>query len=143
MKVFRTVTEIKAEREAQRSNVVIYSLLGVLIGEIDRLPIPRTQSPSEDQIYAIVKKLYEGAEYCASKDLSEESKIEYAYLKDYIKAQFSEEELYAIVNGLIDTSEVYPNIGMIMKYFKENHAGAYDGKLLSNVAKTCLSELNK
>lgn len=141
MKVFRTVTEIKAEREAQRSNPAIYSLLGVLIGEIDRLPIPRNQSVSEDQIYAIVKKLYEGAEYCASRDLSEESKIEYAYLKDYIKAQFSEEELYAIVNGLIDTSEVYPNIGMIMKYFKENHAGAYDGKLLSNVAKECLSEL--
>lgn len=143
MKVFRTVTEIKAEREAQRSNTVIYSLLGVLIGEIDRLPIPRTQSPSEDQIYTIVKKLYEGAEYCASKDLSEESKIEYAYLKDYIKAQLSEEELYALVNNLIDTSTVYPNIGMIMKYFKDNYAGSYDGKLLSNVAKTRLSELNK
>lgn len=139
MKVFRTITEIKAEREAQRSNPVIYSLLGVLIGEIDRLPIPRNQSVSEDQIYAIVKKLYEGAEYCASRDLSEESKIEYAYLKDYIKAQLSEEELYTIVNGLIETSVVYPNIGIIMKYFKDNYAGAYDGKLLSNVVKDCLS----
>ena len=139
MKVFRTITEIKAEREAQRSNPVIYSLLGVLIGEIDRLPIPRNQSVSEDQIYAIVKKLYEGAEYCASRDLSEESKIEYAYLKDYIKAQLSEEELYTIVNGLIETSVVYPNIGIIMKYFKDNYAGAYDGKLLSNGVKDCLS----
>lgn len=143
MKTFNSVSEIKKERELQRSNPVIYSLLGVLIGEIDRLPIPRTESPSADQIYNIVKKLYESAEYMAERDLNAESKIEYSYLKEYIKAQFSEEELYAIVNGLIDTSDVYPNIGMIMKYFKENYAGAYDGKLLSNVAKTCLSELNK
>ena len=61
MKTFETVEQIKQERQSQRENPVIYSLLGVLLGEIDRLPIPRTQSPTEDQIYAIVKKLYEGA----------------------------------------------------------------------------------
>jgi Glu-tRNA(Gln) amidotransferase subunit E-like FAD-binding protein len=130
MKTFNTVAEIKAEREFQRSNPVIYSLLGVLLGEIDRLPIPRTQSPSKDQIYAIVKKLYEGAELLASKDWSEEAKIEYAYLKDYIKQQLSEEEIRQIISksGL-------NQIGAIMNYFKSYHSGQYDGKLVSQIAK--------
>lgn len=130
MKTFNTVAEIKAEREFQRSNPIIYSLLGVLLGEIDRLPIPRTQSPSKDQIYAILKKLYEGAELLASKDWSEEAKIEYAYLKDYIKQQLSEEEIRKIIleSGL-------NQIGPIMTYFKSYHSGQYDGKLVSQIAK--------
>lgn len=130
MKTFNTVAEIKAEREFQRSNPVIYSLLGVLLGEIDRLPIPRTQSPSKDQIYTILKKLYEGAELLASKDWSEEAKIEYAYLKDFIKQQLSEEEIRKIISesGL-------NQIGPIMAYFKNYHSGQYDGKLVSQIAK--------
>lgn len=138
MKTFNTVAEIKAERELQRQNPVIYSLLGVLLGEIDRLPIPRTQSPTEDQIYAIVKKLYEGAEYIASKDLSEESKIEYAYLKDYIKQQLSEQEIKDIVFRLMVQSNMPCNIGIVMKHFKDNYSGQYDGKLVSQIAKDML-----
>lgn len=138
MKKFSTVEEIKRERESQRSNSVIYSLLGVLLGEIDRLPIPRTQSPSEDQIYSIIKKLYEGAEYMASRDLSEESKIEYAYLKDFIKQQLSEADIRYEIEDLMLSKGC--NIGMIMKHFKEWYPGQYDGKLVSQIAK---EELNK
>ena len=133
MKTFNTVEEIKTERDLQRSNPVIYSLLGVLIGEIDRLPIPRTQSPTSDQIYSIVKKLYEGAELLASKDWSEEAKIEYAYLKDFIKQQLTEEEISKIIEGL-KANFVHYNIGMVMKYFKDNYPGQYDGKLVSKLA---------
>ena len=59
MKVFYNVNEIKAARQEQRDNPVIYSLLGVVIGELDRLPIPRGQEPTQDQIYAVIKKLYQ------------------------------------------------------------------------------------
>ena len=138
MKTFETIEQIKQERQSQRDNPVIYSLLGVLLGEIDRLPIPRTQSPTEDQIYAIVKKLYEGAELLASKDLSEESKIEYAYLKDYIKQQLSEQEIKDIVFGLMVQSNMPCNIGIVMKHFKDNYSGQYDGKLVSQIAKEVL-----
>lgn len=141
MKKFSTVEEIKRERESQRSNSIIYSLLGVLLGEIDRLPIPRTQSPSEDQIYSIIKKLYEGAEYMASRDLSEESKIEYAYLKDYIKQQMTAEDIYAIIGTQKNIAVIKGtpmNIGVIMKYFKDNYSGQYDGKLVSQIAKEML-----
>jgi hypothetical protein len=58
MKTFNTIADIKTEREQQRSNPVIYSLLGAILGELDRLPIPRSQEPSEDQIYSVLKKRY-------------------------------------------------------------------------------------
>jgi uncharacterized protein YqeY len=139
MKKFNTVEEIKKERETQRSNPVIYSLLGVLLGEIDRLPIPRTQSPSEDQIYAIVKKLYEGAEYLSERDLSEEAKIEYAYLKDYIKTQLGQSNIEMIIAEVI-LEQPTANIGVIMKYFKDNYSGQYDGKIVSQIAKEMLCQ---
>jgi uncharacterized protein YqeY len=141
MKTFKTVTDIKTERELQRSNSVVYSLLGVLLGELDRLPIPSSQEPSEDQIYGVLKKLYDGAEYCAERDLSEESKIEYTYLKDYIKTQLTEENIYTVIGNLkyfAKLSDTPFNIGVIMKYFKEEYPNQYDGKVVSRIAKEML-----
>lgn len=135
MKKFENVLQIKAEREQQRSNPVIYSLLGVLLGEIDRLPIPRSQEPSEDQIYAIVKKLHESAK--EMRELSPESDQEFMYLKDYIKVQLTEEEIRNKVNELVVHNY---NIGTVMKYFKDNHSGQYDGKLVSQIAKEILNK---
>jgi hypothetical protein len=132
MKTFNTVAEIKAEREFQRSNPVIYSLLGVLLGEIDRLPIPRTQSPSKDQIYIIVKKLYEAADLM--KTIDDDAMTEYNYLKDYIKQQMTEDEIRKVIYETKLT-----NIGAIMTYFKTYHTGQYDGKLVSQIAKEYLS----
>lgn len=128
MKTFNTVAEIKAEREFQRSNPVIYSLLGVLIGEIDRLPIPRTQSPSKDQIYTIIKKLYEAAK--EMREMTPEADQEYMYLKDFIKRQLSEEEIRKIIS-----ESGIKQIGPIMAYFKNYYSGQYDGKLVSQIAK--------
>lgn len=138
MKTFNNVQEIKTEREHQRSNSVIYSLLGVLLGELDRLPIPRHIEPNADQIYGVLKKLYDSAEYMSENDLSEESKIEYAYLKDYIKQQMSESDIRFEIENLMLSKGC--NIGMIMKHFKEWFPGQYDGKLVSQIAKEYISK---
>lgn len=135
MKKFETVSQIKAERELQRSNPVIYSLLGVLLGEIDRLPIPRSQEPSEDQIYAIVKKLHESAKemrvYTPAADQ------EFEYLKNYIKAQLGRSEIEIIIAELL-LQVPNVNLGVVMKHFKDNYSGQYDGKLVSQIAKEIL-----
>jgi uncharacterized protein YqeY len=135
MKTFKTVEQIKQERHLQRDNPVIYSLLGVLLGEIDRLPIPRTQSPTEDQIYAIVKKLYEAAK--EMREMTPEADQEYMYLKDYIKQQLGCSEIEVIIADLI-LQQPNANIGLVMKYFKDNYSGQYDGKLVSQIAKEVL-----
>ena len=128
MKTFNTIAEIKAEREFQRSNTVVYSLLGVVLGELDRLPIPRTQSPSKEHIYGVVKKLYEAAK--EMREMNPEADQEYMYLKDFIKQQLSEEEIRRIIS-----ESSLNQIGPIMAYFKNYHTGQYDGKLVSQIAK--------
>ena len=134
MKVFYNVAEIKAARQEQRDNPVIYSLLGVVLGELDRLPIPRGQEPSEDQIYAVIKKLYEAAK--EMREMSPESDQEYMYLKDFIKKQLSEADILFEIEDLMLSKGC--NIGMIMKHFKEWYPGQYDGKLVSKIAKEVL-----
>lgn len=134
MKTFKTVADIKTERELQRSNSVIYSLLGVLLGELDRLPIPRSQEPSEDQIYGVLKKLYDGAE--SMREYNPASDQEYMYLKEYIKKQMTEADIRFEIEDLMLSKGC--NIGMIMKHFKEWYPGQYDGKLVSQIAKEML-----
>jgi len=134
MKVFYNVAEIKAALQEQRDNPVIYSLLGVVLGELDRLPIPRGQEPSEDQIYAVIKKLYEAAK--EMREMSPESDQEYMYLKDFIKKQLSEADILFEIEDLMLSKGC--NIGMIMKHFKEWYPGQYDGKLVSKIAKEVL-----
>ena len=134
MKVFYNVAEIKTARQEQRDNPVIYSLLGVIIGELDRLPIPRGQEPTQDQIYAVIKKLYEAAK--EMREMTPEADQEYIYLQDFIKKQLSEADIRFEIEDLMLSKDF--NIGSIMKHFKEWYPGQYDGKLVSKIAKDYL-----
>lgn len=134
MKVFYNVAEIKTARQEQRDNPVIYSLLGVVIGELDRLPIPRGQEPTQDQIYAVIKKLYEAAK--EMREMTPEADQEYMYLQDFIKKQLSEADIRFEIEDLMLSKDF--NIGSIMKHFKECYPGQYDGKLVSKIAKDYL-----
>jgi uncharacterized protein YqeY len=131
MKVFYNVAEIKTARQEQRDNPVIYSLLGVVIGELDRLPIPRGQEPTQDQIYAVIKKLYEAAK--EMREMTPEADQEYMYLKDFIKQMMTEDELRKVIS-----ESGCKNIGEIMKFLKMNYNGTYDGKMANMIAKEVL-----
>jgi uncharacterized protein YqeY len=131
MKVFYNVAEIKTARQEQRDNPVIYSLLGVIIGELDRLPIPRGQEPTQDQIYAVIKKLYEAAK--EMREMTPEADQEYMYLKDFIKQMMTEDELRKVIS-----ESGCKNMGEIMKFLKMNYNGTYDGKMANMIAKEVL-----
>ena len=130
MRTFENVEQIKLERQAQRDNPVIYSLLGVVLGELDRLPT--RANPTEDQIYTVIKKMYESAQVIPSSD----AELEVKYLEDFIKRQLTSEEIINIIVGL--KTNFNCNIGLIMKYFKDNYSGQYDGKIVSQIAKEIL-----
>lgn len=134
MKTFNTVQEIQNERTAQRGNAIIYTLLGVLIGEIDRLPT--RDNPTPDQIYKEVNKLYNNA-----KEMSiykEDSKVEMEYLKDYIKQQFTVEELTDVIVKL--KNDGCKNIGDFMKTLNSQYKGQFDGKMASGIINKILKE---
>ena len=75
MKKFNTVQEIQLERANQRENKIIYILLGVLLGEIDRLPT--RDEPTADQIYSVVKKMYDNAKEMAPFKMEALAEVEY------------------------------------------------------------------
>ena len=132
MRTFNNIEEIKKERQEQRSNPIIYSLLGVLLGELDRLPT--RENPTPEQIYTVIKKLHEAAK--EMREMTPEADQEYIYLKDFIKKQLSEADIRFEIEDLMLSKGC--NIGMVMKHFKEWYPGQYDGKLVSQIAKEML-----
>lgn len=127
MKTFNSVKEIHIERQKQRANDVVYTLLGVLIGEIDRFPT--REDPTPDQIYSVINKMYNSAKEMSQ--YSSQSKIEMEYLQDYIKPQFTEAELTGIILGLKEDG--YKNIGDFMKALNTLYKGRFDGKIAMSI----------
>lgn len=132
MKKFNTIQEIQIERVNNRSNNVIYTMLGVLLGEIDRLPTRET--PTADQIYSVINKMYNNAKEMSS--YNDSSKIEMEYLSKYIKQQLNEEQLTDIINSL--KSNGCKNIGEFMKALNSEYKGQFDGKIASKLISECL-----
>ena len=133
MRTFNNIEEIKKERQEQRSNPIIYSLLGVLLGELDRLPT--RENPTPEQIYTVIKKLHEAAK--EMREMTPEADQEYMYLRDFIKKQLSEADIRFEIEDLMLSKGC--NISIVMKHFKEWYPGQYDGKLVSQIAKEMLS----
>lgn len=134
MKVFRTVQDIHAERQKQRANDIIYTMLAVLVGEIDRLP-KRSES-SEEEIYGAVVKMYNNAKEMAQYRV--QSKVEMEYLQEYIKKQLTEAELTGIVLDL--KNDGYKSMGEFMKALNTLYKGRFDGKVASQIVNKILRE---
>lgn len=132
MKKFNTVQEIQLERANQRENKIIYTLLGVLLGEIDRLPT--RDEPTADQIYSVVKKMYDNAKEMAPFKMEALAEVE--YLKDYIKEQLTTEQLTTIIKELVATG--FSNMGQFMQHLNSNYKGQFDGKLASSIVNKIL-----
>ena len=132
MKKFNTVQEIQLERANQRENKIIYTLLGVLLGEIDRLPT--RDEPTADQIYSVVKKMYDNAKEMAPFKMEALAEVE--YLKDYIKEQLTTEQLTTIIQELVATG--FSNMGQFMQHLNSNYKGQFDGKMASSIVNKIL-----
>lgn len=127
MKKFSTVEEIKQARKELASDKELYTLVGVILGELDRLPIPRTQQPSEQDIFKVIKKMYEAAKETGNVKEQE-------YLGQFIPKMMTEDELRNVIQVEMSCIE-NPNIGMMMKLLQTNYAGQYDGKMASRIIK--------
>lgn len=129
MKKFNNISEIKSERLSKKDDKIIYNLLTVLLGELDRLPT--RESPSSDQIYSIIKKMYDNAILMVYKN--KESAIEVLYLKDFIKKQLTDAELIEIIMQYKEDG--LKNIGDYMRALNSEYKGQFDGKKASEIIK--------
>ena len=132
MKKFNNISEIKSERLSKKDDKIIYNLLTVLLGELDRLPT--RESPSSDQIYSIINKMYDNAILMVDKN--KESAIEVLYLKDFIKKQLTDAELVEIIMQYKEDG--LKNIGDYMRALNSEYKGQFDGKKANEIIKKIL-----
>ena len=105
-------------------------------------PSDLTDGDIQKIIQKLVKQRKDSAEqYIAAgrQELADNEIAEMNIMEEYLPKQLSEEEIKDIVMRLMVQSDIPCNMGVVMKYFKENYSGQYDGKMVSTVAKTYLS----
>lgn len=122
------------QRNTDAKSRVGYSILGVLIGDSTK----ETKEPNDEKIISLIKKFIENAKICkdnAKDDLTRfTSEKEIEILSDYLPKQLTEDEIRnIIIVTFIDAGS--RNLGDIMKHFKNNFSGQYDGGLVSSIAK--------
>ena len=100
------------------------TILGTVLGEFDR----KGKNLSDDEYVRILKNLVNSCIECNQK---KEAEILSVYLPDML----SEKELTKIIESFCDLSNLKEkkNIGVIMKYLKENHSGRYDGETANKI----------
>lgn len=116
-------------------------LMRTLLGEIELRT--KAQNPArdltDDEVLGVVRKFIKGAKETLGlvKDEAaiEAAKREIACLEAYLPKQMSEDELKAVIQPLVDEGK---NMGQIMGALKAGHAGLYEGRTASNLAKVML-----
>ena len=131
------------------------SLLNTLYGEASKIGKDAGNRESTDaEVTATIKKFLKGIEesldafskgsFPIAKEVYlariEKLTNEQTILNDYLPKQLTESELLGILTDhrntkLAEVGEM-PTMGEYMKLLKDHHAGLYDGRLASEIAKT-------
>lgn len=110
-------------------NMVKLNVLRVLKAEIERNEQTANGKVelTDADIIKQVKKMIEGLKETKYED------NEMSTLEIYLPKQLNNEEITFVIKGLKESN--ITNIGDIMKFFKTNYDGLYDGKEVSNLIK--------
>ena len=103
------------------------------------------QELTDGDIQKIIQKLVKQRKDSADQynaagrpELADNELAEMAIMEEYLPKQMTEDEIRKVIMGLMVRSDVQYNMGLVMKYFKENYSGQYDGKMVSIIAKEIL-----
>lgn len=133
-KVREDMHEAKKAKESLKAN-----LLSTLYAEM--FTQSKSGKPySEEDSIKIIKKFIKNSEETLALDIPEDAKTKYTeeknILEGYLPAQLTKEEIEVKVNQLVSEGKIMKDI---MAYFKENHSGMYDGKTVSDIVRSKLS----
>jgi uncharacterized protein YqeY len=118
-------------REKNRSSISIHT---VILGECERIG----KNLSDESVIAVLKKLLkdtkESLKFFKSPSSIEAAEFEIGVLESYLPQQLTEEEIKLHV-GVLMAGDTATDMKGIMAWFKQNHPGKYDGKIVSKYAK--------
>lgn len=104
----------------RNTNLQYRTLLGTLIGELDRI----SKNPTDEQVIQVVKKMIESNSLVNSNETLEENFI----LSKFLPSQLTDEQIESIIKR-----EKFNSIKDCMTFFKDLYKGKYDGKSVSNI----------
>jgi len=134
-KVREDMHEAKKQKDLLKSN-----LLSTLYAEMFTLSKSGKELTEEDSV-KIVRKFIKNSEETLALDIPEDSKTKYLaekkILLGYLPSQLTAEEIENNVTKLVGEGKIMKDI---MGYFKENYAGRYDGKIVSDLVKLKLAK---
>ena len=129
-------------KQENRENPALYNLIGVIIGECDRVG----KDLSEEQIIAVMKKMYKNNEETITLNSMNQASLnitqfekENEFLNTFFPKQLDTTEIKEIIDHCLFV-EPDTNIGKLMRHFKLHYEGLYDGKLVSSIAKQALEK---
>lgn len=126
----RDMFEAKKVKDTVKAN-----LLSTLFSEIFTLSKSGKELMAEDEI-KIIRKFLKNIEETLGFDIAEDAKnklmTEKSILESYLPKQMSIDEIEKIVSAMVSEGKTIKDI---MPYFKQNYAGLYDGKTVSDSVK--------
>lgn len=134
------LTDLKQGRVSamKEKDAIKRSILTTLLGELEGKAKREGIEISDEMIVAFCKKFIQTNKETmdvsnGNKTIIERLSVENTILDTFLPQQLTKEQIVDIItNGSFD------NIGVAMRYFKENYTGQYDGKLVSSLAKELL-----
>lgn len=140
------IEQMKIDRiQAMKNGETIKkNLLSTLIGDCCKV----NKEPSDVECIAMIKKFIKNAEetertlntsdHFGIGDIISKLVTEIEILESYLPKQLSEEKITEIINICISCGDT--NLGQIMKHFKTECEGRYDGAVVSKIAKELLQK---
>lgn len=134
------ITQIKKERLSARKekNKVKASILTTLSGELESRAKRDGSEITDEMVISTAKKFIQSNLDTMKSHQCEIGihlfKEENAVLESFLPKQLTQEQIVDIINELGSN-----NIGEIMKHFKANYLGQYDGKVVNNIVRMHLS----
>ena len=101
-------------------------LIRVLIGEINRMG----KDVSDEDVLKIIKKMTENASLM-------NNEIEINILSEYLPKMLTEQEIDVIISDYILNNDInnIKQMGLVMKYLKDEYGSSIDGKIASLIFK--------
>ncbi len=136
--------EIKIAMKAQdkeRLEILRLLLSAVKYEEIEKKVEPLPDAQVQEIVKRELKKKHEEIEYAEKAqrpDMITKLKRDLITLEAFLPQQLSREELSAAIKAH-KAQNPQANMGTVMAALKQSHAGQYDGKLASEVAKEVLA----
>lgn len=129
--------QIKADQLTARKakEAIQASLLTTLIGDIQNVLKGPYKGTEDEVILSTIKKYLDANKEFQGKDPDAATlsmlQVEQKVLQSYMPSQLSEDEILTIIKD-----QALADLPSIMKHFKSNYLGKYDGKKLSDIAKS-------